>query len=289
MRTLVANAVRKKAFRRQIKTYLWTIQLQQQSKGRIVVKVGSNILTRPDGRLDITRMSSLVDQIAALRESGYEVILVTSGAVACGRGEFHTDRDLDSVEQRQLFSAMGQAKLIDQYYTLFREYGIHVGQVLTTKDNFLQQRMYSNQKACMEIMLSNGVIPIVNENDTVCVEELMFTDNDELSGLISKMLGAHTLVLVTNIDGVLTGSPSDPSSVLLREILPDEDLSSYIKTEKSGFGRGGMLSKCATARKMASEGVRVLIVNGKRPDILRDILLEGRDIPHTEFIPESHA
>ena len=136
---------------------------------RIVVKIGSNALTRPDGRLDVTRMSALVDQIAWLRAQGCEVILVSSGAVACGRRELDIEHELDSVEQRQLFSAMGQAKLIGLYYDLFREYHIHVGQVLTMKENFQPGEQYRNQQACMRVMLENGVLPIVNENDTVSV------------------------------------------------------------------------------------------------------------------------
>ena len=159
---------------------------------RIVVKIGSNALTRPDGRLDVTRMSSVVDQIAWLRQHDYEVILVSSGAVACGRREMDSvDHELDSVEQRQLFSALGQAKLIGLYYDLFREYHIHVGQVLTMKENFQPGEQYRNQQACMRVMLENGVLPIVNENDTVSVTELMFTDNDELSGLIAQMMKRH--------------------------------------------------------------------------------------------------
>ena len=161
---------------------------------RIVVKVGSNVLTTDCGKLDITRMSSLVDQIAWLRWHGYEVILVSSGAVACGRRELQVDHHLDSVEQRQLFSAMGQVKLVNLYYDLFREYNIHIGQVLTMKSNFQTPEQYRNQQACMEVMLQNGVIPIVNENDTVCVTELMFTDNDELSGLIAQMMKAEALI-----------------------------------------------------------------------------------------------
>ena len=168
---------------------------------RIVVKIGSNALTRPDGRLDVTRMSALVDQIAWLRAQGCEVILVSSGAVACGRRELDIEHELDSVEQRQLFSAMGQAKLIGLYYDLFREYHIHVGQVLTMKENFQPGEQYRNQQACMRVMLENGVLPIVNENDTVSVTELMFTDNDELSGLIAQMMQADTLILLSNIDG----------------------------------------------------------------------------------------
>ena len=133
------------------------------------------MLTRKDGKLDMTRVSALVDQIAELRKSGIEVILVSSGAMASGRGELKVDHDLDSVEQRQLFSALGQAKLIGLYYDLFREYGMHVGQVLTMKENFEPGEQYENQKACMTVMLENDVIPIVNENDTVSVTELMFT------------------------------------------------------------------------------------------------------------------
>ena len=148
------------------------------SKRRIVVKVGSNVLTRDDGKLDITRISAIVDQTAWLLNQGHEVILVSSGAVASGRGELQVQRRLDSVAQRQLYSALGQAKLINLYYDLFREYHIHVGQVLTMKESFATRREYLNQRACMTVMLENGVVPIVNENDTVSVTELMFTDND---------------------------------------------------------------------------------------------------------------
>ena len=130
---------------------------------RIVVKVGSNVLTREDGHLNVTRMSALVDQLAWLRRHDYEVILVSSGAVMAGRGELQVDHQLDSVEQRQLFSSVGQGKLIRLYYDLFREYNIKVGQVLTMKENFLAKEQYQNQKACMELMLGNGVLPIVNE------------------------------------------------------------------------------------------------------------------------------
>ena len=157
---------------------------------RIVVKVGSNVLTREDGKLDVTRMSAIVDQIVWLRKHDYEVILVSSGAVAAGRAELHVDHHLDSVEQRQLFSAIGQVKLVGLYYNLFREYKIKIGQVLTMKENFGAEEQYKNQEACMQVMLENNVLPIVNENDTVCITELMFTDNDELSGLIAKMMNA---------------------------------------------------------------------------------------------------
>ena len=252
---------------------------------RIVVKVGSNVLTRQDGKLDVTRMSALVDQIAWLRQKGYEIILVSSGAVACGRRELTIDHSLDSVEQRQLFSAVGQGKLIGLYYDLFREYDIHVGQVLTMKENFEPGEQYENQRACMTVMLENGVLPIVNENDTVSVTELMFTDNDELSGLIALMMNAETLILLSNIDGIYDRHPDDPQATLIREVAPGRDLSEYIQPEKSAFGRGGMHSKYTTASKVQQQGTRVIIANGERDNILIDLLENKQNVPHTEFLP----
>ena len=254
-------------------------------KKRIVVKVGSNVLTTDRGKLDITRMSALVDQIAWLREQGYQVVLVTSGAVACGRGELHVDHSLDSVEQRQLFSAMGQVKLMGLYYDLFREYNIHVGQVLTTKENFQSERSYQNQRACMEVMLENGVLPIVNENDTVSIEELMFTDNDELSGLIARMMGAEMLVLLTGVDGLYNGNPMEPGSEVIRQVRMGDDVSRYILPAKSKAGRGGMTSKFNTALAVAQAGIRVIIANGNRDAILPALIENPAQTVHTEFLP----
>ena len=253
---------------------------------KIVVKIGSNVLTRKDGKLDVTRMSALVDQVAWLRKQGIEVILVSSGAVACGRRELTIDHSLDSVEQRQLFSAVGQVKLVGLYYDLFREFGIHVGQVLTMKENFQPGEQYENQRACMKVMLENSVLPIVNENDTVSVTELMFTDNDELSGLIAQMMEADTLILLSNIDGVYTGHPDDPKSEIIRSVAPGTDLSQYIKAEKSAFGRGGMHSKYTTAAKVSQDGIRVIIANGERENILIELIEHPEDTPHTVFLPK---
>ena len=258
-----------------------------QQFSRIAVKVGSNVLTRRDGTLDVTRMSALVDQIAELHKTGVEIILVSSGAVASGRSEVHSAKKLDSVDQRQLFSAVGQAKLINRYYELFREHGIAVGQVLTMKENFATRRHYLNQKNCMTVMLENGVIPIVNENDTISVSELMFTDNDELSGLIASMMGAQALIILSNIDGIYNGSPADPTSEVIREIGQGKDLSSYIQTSKSSFGRGGMLTKTNIARKVADEGITVIIANGKRDNILVDLIQHPERTLCTRFLPSA--
>ena len=253
-------------------------------KRRIVIKIGSNVLTRQDGKLDVTRMSALVDQVAWLRKQDIEVILVSSGAVACGRRELTVDHTLASVEQRQLFSAVGQVKLVGLYYDLFREFNIHVGQVLTMKENFQPGEQYRNQQACMTVMLENNVLPIVNENDTVSVTELMFTDNDELSGLIAQMMKADSLILLSNIDGIYTGHPDDPASELIQTVAPYTDLSKYIQTEKSAFGRGGMHSKYHTASNVQAAGIHVIIANGTRDNILIDLIEKPESTPHTEFL-----
>lgn len=250
---------------------------------RIVVKIGSQVLSRNDGTLDITRMSALVDQVACLHKMGIEVVMVSSGAVASGRSELQPLRRLDSVEQRQLFSAVGQSILINKYYALFRDHGIVCGQILTTKENFSDRRHYLNQKQCMEVMLENRVVPIVNENDTVSVTELMFTDNDELSGLIASMMDAELLIMLSNVDGVFTCHPNEGGTLIPR-ILPQEDLSYVVSAQKSSFGRGGMRSKYSIASKVAEEGINVVIANGRRDNILLDLLQEKCSTPHTLFV-----
>lgn len=251
---------------------------------RIVVKVGSNVLTTSEGRIDLTRISALVDQLVWLREQGYEVILISSGAGACGKTLLLTDNHLDSVEQRQLYCAIGQVKLMNLYFTLFREHNLHVGQVLTMKEDFERDEQYNNLKQCMEVMLHNDVIPIVNENDTVCVTELMFTDNDELSGLVAKMMEAETLIILSNIDGLYDGNPSNPESKVVRTVRASDDMSMYIQTSKSSAGRGGMQSKYHTATLTAQTGTRVVIANGKTEHILRNIFVCPEQTVFTEFV-----
>lgn len=250
---------------------------------RLVVKVGSNVLTDKNGQLDVDIISSIVDQVAALHNKGVEVLLISSGAVAAGRALVHTSKKMDPVDQRQLFSAVGQVQLINLYFNLFQKKGLISGQVLTTKENFKSRRHYLNQKNCMSVMLEHNVIPIINENDTISVTELMFTDNDELSGLIASMMDAEALIILSNIDGIYDGNPSLPESRVIPIIKPDTDLRSFIASGKSTFGRGGMLTKSNIARKVAEEGIPVFIANGKRFNILTDLVEQTESVPHTRF------
>ena len=256
---------------------------------RIVVKIGSNVLTHKDGKPNVTNMSALVDQIAELRNEGHEIVMVSSGAVACGRGAVVPTRQLDSVAERQLYSSVGQIRLINIYNDLFGVYGIVVGQVLTQKENFSSRSSYLNQRACMLTMLENGVIPIVNENDTASLSELMFTDNDELSGMIATMIGADILVILSNVDGLYTGNPADPESRLIKEVKPGEDVSGNVIASKSGFGRGGMGTKSGIASKVSEEGVKVVIAKGDRPGVLLDLIKNPGCVPHTCFLPRTEG
>lgn len=253
---------------------------------KIVVKVGSNVLTREDGMLNVTRMAHIVDQIASLRKVGLQVILVTSGAVAAGRAEVELQRKLDPVSSRQLWSAVGQVKLINQYADLFREKGIICAQVLTTKENFSDRLHYLNMRNCMTTLLENGVVPVVNENDTISVTELMFTDNDELSGLIASMMDMEALIILTNVDGVFTGSPDIPESKLITTIKQGETLDvEAISGKKSNFGRGGMLTKFHIASKLAGQGISVHITNGTKTNALSNLLESKKEAVHTHFVP----
>lgn len=251
---------------------------------RIAIKIGSNVLTRPDGTLDIERMSALVDQMAYLYKQGIEMVLISSGAVASGRSVMAMNKKLDLVDQRQLYSAVGQAKLINHYWDLFGKHHITVGQVLTMKENFGSRRHYLNQRNCMQVMLDNGVLPIVNENDTVSVQELMFTDNDELSGLIASMMDMQALIILSNVDGIYNGVPTDPSSSVIAEIHEGQDISDFIQDSKSTFGRGGMWTKTSIAQKIAAQAVDVFIANGTTDNILVRLLDADGDVVRTHFV-----
>lgn len=238
---------------------------------KIVVKIGSNVITRANGEVNHELLASLCGQLAALQQSGFSPLLVSSGAVAAGRGRFQLAKKTDTVTQRQLLAAVGQTHLMNIYSRLFQEYHITCAQVLVTKEDFRDRRHYLNMRNCLEGMLSQGVLPIVNENDVVSVTELMFTDNDELAGLVAAMVDAQSLIILTNVAGIYDRNPKDPDAQLLRQVDTSMDLSDMVTTEKSDFGRGGMLTKAAMAQKMADMGIEVHIAGGYVAQVLEKI------------------
>ena len=239
----------------------------------IVVKIGSNVLTNDDGSPDKERMENLVKQMAALKEQGIQVVLVTSGAVAFGRKSVSFEGKTDPVIVKQVLAAVGQVELIQSYKELFSEEGIQVAQLMVTKEDFRDRRHYLNMKNCLSGLVRQGILPVINENDTVAVTELMFTDNDELAGLVAAMVDATSLILLTNVDGIYTGDPSDPGAELIEYVAQKQPIpDSYVTPTKSSFGRGGMLTKISMAKKSADLGIEVVIANGKKEKVLLDYL-----------------
>ncbi|MDB5116324.1 MAG: proB [Mucilaginibacter sp.] len=255
---------------------------------RIVIKIGSNVLTQSNGLPDQHRIGNLVEQIADIKQQGVEVILVSSGAVAAGRSLITVSEKYDAIVTRQLLASIGQVKLINTYAQLFEKHNMLCSQVLVTTEDFKGRQHYLNMKNCLEILLLHQVIPIVNENDVVSVTELMFTDNDELAGLIASMLNAQALILLTNVDGIYDGNPDEKGSVLINEVNDNGiDFSSFVTSGRSQFGRGGMITKSHMAQKTARLGIAVHIANGTKDNILNDVL--NNNIEHTRFTPNKTA
>lgn len=235
----------------------------------IVIKIGSNVLTQESGLPDLDRLQKLVSQIQELIVSGKKIVLVSSGAVAFGRQAIPLGKGLNPVLKKQIWASTGQIRLINSFQKSFEAHNIQVAQILVTKEDFRDRKHFLNMKNCIQALLSQGILPIINENDTVTITELMFTDNDELAGLTAAMIDADTLILLTNVDGIYTGNPANPESKLIEKVtsrLPE--VINYITASKSSFGRGGMLTKYAMAKKSAELGIEVFIANGKREDIL---------------------
>ena len=253
----------------------------------VTVKIGSNVLTRPDRQLDLARMAHLTDQIAQLHQQGIKIIVVSSGAVASGRGMIKTPPRKDPVSERQLLSSVGQIKLVATYAQLFAEKGITCAQVLVTKEDFRTREHYLNMKNCLSTLLEHGIVPIINENDAVSVTALMFTDNDELAGMVAAMMNTEAYFILSNVNGIYTGNPGEPGAKLIKSIPAGDntDLSDYITTQKSNFGRGGMLTKGRVARNTAAAGIAVHIANGTTENVLIDLANRAGKIPHTCFEP----
>lgn len=251
---------------------------------KIVVKIGSNVLSQKDGTPNLDRMKSLVHQIADLSHEEIEIILVSSGAVAFGRS-IGLMRDVkDEIARRQVWASLGQVKMIREYQKYFESKQMLCSQVLVTRDDFRSRRHYLSMQQCLTHLTSQGILPIVNENDVVSVTELMFTDNDELAGLVAAMVGADALIILSNVAGVYNGHPQETNSVLVEKFQPHDEIPESILTGgRSSFGRGGMKTKVHLARKTARLGIAVHIADGTQPEVLRKVL-DGT-VPHTHFIP----
>jgi len=252
----------------------------------ITIKIGSNVLTTSDGMPNEKRISHLVDQMAYLKSKGVNILLVSSGAVASGRKIVSNLKRTDPVSSRQLWASVGQVKLIQLYSELFEKHGIFCSQILVTKEDFRDRQHFLNIRNCLETVLEHNILPIINENDVVSVTELMFTDNDELAGLISSMMSTEAMIILSNVDGIYDGDPNACESKVIPVIDDDSPaITKYITTSKSNFGRGGMVTKFGMAKKVALSGIPVHLANGYRENILIDILEDKPALVQTFFKP----
>lgn len=241
---------------------------------RIVVKVGTNVMTNRNNRIVGPILKNLVRQIAYLYERDIITILVSSGSAIAGKEVLGDCKATDKTTRRQVFSAVGQPRMMRHYYTMFHDFGMRCAQVLATKRDFAEGEYKDNMINCYEGLLEEGIIPIANEDDAVSLSMSMFTDNDELASLVAELVDADMLIMLTDIDGLFTGHPDDDDSKLLHIVGTEENVDEYVQESKKGEGegRGGMKSKIKVAQSTAKKKIPTYIANGKEENIIIDIV-----------------
>jgi glutamate 5-kinase len=234
---------------------------------RVVVKLGSSVVATTSG-VDTENVGRLTAEISRLREQGYEIVVVTSGARAAGLARLGLDRMPRTIPEQQAAAAIGQPQLMGIYERFFSDFGFHVGQVLLTASDIESRARYLNARHTIEHLLAHGVIPIVNENDSVVVEEMKFGDNDRLSALVGGLVGAQLLVLLTDVDGLRDGDPRKGATTRI-ELVVDLDAAERLVAAGAGkLGTGGMASKLKAAASAAHRGIPTLIAQGTRAGVL---------------------
>jgi glutamate 5-kinase len=255
---------------------------------RVVAKFGTSLLTAGTSRLNMQRMADLVDQISRLHNQGVEVIIVTSGAIASGREKLGLTKKAKGVALKQVLASVGQSRLMNIYEELFNRHNIIVGQALLTKSVLSDRAGYLNTRNTLLASLEMGVIPIINENDVVAVDEIgeaRFGDNDNLSAMVANLIDADLLFILTDIAGLYTADPNkDPSARMIPLVEKiDDQIENLVTGSTSGLGTGGMVTKIEAAKLAAESGVTVVIANGSEKDIL--VRVTGGEAVGTRFLP----
>lgn len=227
----------------------------------VVVKVGSSSLTQADGHLDVTKLNALVGALASTQLMGARVVLVSSGAIAAGFGPLGFDARPTDVATQQATAAVGQGMLMAQYEAAFGRFGVRVGQILITAEDTIRATQYRNVQRTLDRLLDLGVVPIINENDSLASNEIRFGDNDRLSALVANLVRADALVLLTDVDGLYTAPPSEPGSKRIAYVPNVVDALGEVKVGGTGskVGTGGMVTKLEAARVAAVSGIPTVL------------------------------
>ena len=238
------------------------------SAKRLVVKVGSALVTNNGAGLDLQAIGDWARQIHAVRQQGKQVVLVSSGAVACGVQRLGWGRRPKTVHEKQAAAAVGQAGLVEVYEAAFNKYGLHTAQILLTHDDLADRKRYLNARSTLSALLEMGVIPIINENDTVVTDEIKFGDNDTLGALVANLIEADALIILTDQQGLYTADPrKDPQATLIQEATAgDPALEAMAGGAGSSVGTGGMITKVIAAKRAARSGAHTAIANGRESD-----------------------
>jgi glutamate 5-kinase len=252
---------------------------------RIVVKLGSNIITAKNG-LDLDVIDAITYQVNILMSKGIEVILVSSGAMAAGMRKLKIERRPDEIPKRQAISAIGQSGVMHAYEKSFEGYGRQIAQILLTGDDLTNRKRYLNARNTLHAIMDWKIIPIINENDTVMVEEIKLGDNDNLAAMITLLMDADFLIILTDIDGLYDKDPRQfPDAKLIPEVRKiKREIEDFASSIPGALGAGGMLSKIQAARKVTSAGIPMIVARGNGGNVLLD-LFDGQ-VSGTYFVPK---
>ena len=252
---------------------------------RIVVKVGTSLLTTPAKRLDRGRIKNIVEQISKLWDQGIEVLLVTSGSIGAGMGLLGMKTRPQSLPKLQACAAVGQGQLMKIYDHFFKENGKLTAQLLLTQDDLANRKRYLNARNTLSTLIEEGIVPIINENDTVSTEEIKFGDNDRLSSLVANLVGAHLLVMLTDVDGLYRHDTKGRriGGCITEVTKITDDVKKLALKSKSKLGMGGMISKIEAARVCIGSDICCVVANGTKKDILLKIVA-GEGVG-TTFLP----
>jgi len=252
---------------------------------RIVVKIGSNVIASREKGLNETRMEGIAGEISEMIQRGVEHFVVSSGAILCGAKTMGLANYPKTLPMKQAAAAVGQSHLMWAYERLFIQHKIKVAQILLTRDDLANKKRYLNARNTLLALQDNKILPIINENDTVATEEIKFGDNDALAGQVTKLVNATLLVILSDVDGLYTVDPRTDKKAERISVVEKVTKKIQMMAGNKGLlgGTGGMASKVATAKKMAMAGVTTLVLNGTRPDMMKQSF-QGEDLG-TLFLP----